>query len=600
MKKNTLGFAFIAFVIHLLVACGGGGGGVSGGQDQAVVTPTTSRQPLPVLSQEILPQGARIDLRSSNYFPAQAGDFWIYDYFVDNVKSGQMTRSVTQANGNEFTLSEQWPNFSEQLSYLRTSDGLVAANYLTALNLPTLLEYAEPFYPVGSTRQVIRQGSLGDLNSDGISESFRLEFRQTLVRFETLTLTVGPIADTARFRNVLTLVLQSSNIDDSLTTITSTEEVWLAPGIGIVQMNGSSIDSSDDRADPPYSIRISKGVVNGQQLFLPPIDGTVKKLNLEHNTLVYDAPRQRFLASVPANVSNTGNRIAIIDAVSGQISYSAPVGSQPGALALSPDGRSLVVGLNGTNEVVKLRLSDFAEQWRATLPIEFQFGPGRAETIAISPVDADTVAVSVYWNNVFPRHGGVILIRSGVIQPRQTQGHTGSNLIVFASDGSYLYGFNNESTEYGVRRISVAADGLQQETVVMEFDALSGWTNSIDFLLDGRLLIGRNLYTTPSLAQSQQIGSDATRCRWHSAASRIICRSSTAEGDLTVIVIDPLTLGSLDTAVFARKSNLLFNALPDANQLVPGGNGLVAVRIGPTNVYQPSTGIWLFASAKLR
>lgn len=103
-----------------------------------------------------------------------------------------------------------------------------------------------------------------------------------------------------------------------------------------------------------------------------------------------------------------GNRIAIIDAATGTLSYSgATVGSEPGALALSSNDDVLYVGLNGTGDVVKLRLPDMAELWRARLPASSFFGQLFAERIAVSPLDADVVAVSMYRATASPRRATV-------------------------------------------------------------------------------------------------------------------------------------------------------------------------------------------------
>ena len=69
-----------------LVACGGGGGS----------SPPAFREPPQMLTQDTLPTGARLDLRSSNYFPLGAGDFWTYDVGQNGVVTPNgFQRSVT-------------------------------------------------------------------------------------------------------------------------------------------------------------------------------------------------------------------------------------------------------------------------------------------------------------------------------------------------------------------------------------------------------------------------------------------------------------------------------------------------------------------------
>lgn len=53
----------------------------------------------------------------------------------------------------------------------------------------------------------------------------------------------------------------------------------------------------------------------------------------------------------------------------------------------------------------------------------------------------------------------------GVMRPKATQRHTGSNRIVRGPTSTRIYGYNTESTEFGFRSIFVAADGLTEEIV---------------------------------------------------------------------------------------------------------------------------------------
>ena len=74
-------------------------------------------------------------------------------------------------------------------------------------------------------------------------------------------------------------------------------------------------------------------------------DGTA----ITNRDLLYDAARARYYASVPGSVLAQGNRIAVIDAASGAVNYSAVVGSEPGAMTLAADGASLYVALDGSS-----------------------------------------------------------------------------------------------------------------------------------------------------------------------------------------------------------------------------------------------------------
>lgn len=100
-----------------LSACGGGGGGSD--------APAT-RPALPQLISDTYPAGERLDLQSRNYFPAAAGDSWVYTLSSNGAPTGQtVTRTVTGATADTFTISETNPGtLPETESYRRTSAGI--------------------------------------------------------------------------------------------------------------------------------------------------------------------------------------------------------------------------------------------------------------------------------------------------------------------------------------------------------------------------------------------------------------------------------------------------------------------------------------------
>ena len=65
-----------------------------------------------------------------------------------------------------------------------------------------------------------------------------------------------------------------------------------------------------------------------------------------------------------------------------------------------------------------------------------------------------------------------------------TPGHTGSNVIEFSASAGTLYGYNNETTEFGFRRMAVTAGGVTVTDNYTSFDSptlLSGFGTDIRF-----------------------------------------------------------------------------------------------------------------------
>lgn len=206
----------------------------------------------------------------------------------------------------------------------------------------------------------------------------------------------------------------------------------------------------------------------------------IRMLTLVVNDLVYDPYAKLIYASVPSSVGANGNSIAFIDPVTGAIGPYIFIGSEPNRLALSDNGKYLYVGLEGVAGIRRLNLATRTPEATFSLGTG-SFGPLFPEDIEVRPGCPDEVAVSLRRPSVSPRHGGVALYVNGVRRPNLTQEHTGSNVIEFCSSTVWLYGVNNETTEFGFRRISVGDTGLREVDVVRDF--FSGFGG--DFRCDG-------------------------------------------------------------------------------------------------------------------
>ena len=213
------------------------------------------------------------------------------------------------------------------------------------------------------------------------------------------------------------------------------------------------------------------------------IGGTnkIRELALQTSDIIYDPVSKKIYASIPSGLTNTADSIAIIDPITGQVEATIPVGSDPGPLAVSDDGQFLYVGLNGS---AKVRQFDIATQ---TPGLEFSLGsdsffdPYFAEDIETLPGDASAIAVSRKYSGVSPRHAGVGIYDNGVPRTNATAGHTGSNVIEFGPSATTLYGYNNETTEFGLRTMSVDATGVMVLDVTQNL--ISGF--GVDIKYDG-------------------------------------------------------------------------------------------------------------------
>ena len=183
----------------------------------------------------------------------------------------------------------------------------------------------------------------------------------------------------------------------------------------------------------------------------------VRQITLATKDLVYDPLTQRIYASVPSSAGGIGNSITQIDPVLGTVGASVSIGSEPGKLAISDNSQYIYVALGGAAAV---RRFDLTTQ---TAGLQFSLGSGisgvySAEDISVMPGQADTVAISREDPNF--NHGGVAIYDNGVVRANTTPPPTGSNVIEFSPNASTLYGYNNESSEFGLRKMAVDSFGV--------------------------------------------------------------------------------------------------------------------------------------------
>jgi hypothetical protein len=218
------------------------------------------------------------------------------------------------------------------------------------------------------------------------------------------------------------------------------------------------------------------------------------RVPIQANDLVYDPVRDRIYASVPSTGGAAGNSVAAIDPNSGEVLFTVFVGSEPSPLAISDDASVLYVGLDGANAVRRVDLETNEAGLQFDVGTDRWGDPLLAEDMVVLAGSPGTVAVSTRLPNLSPRHGGVYVYDDGVRRPDGTQGSTGSNRIEPSAAQDVLYGYNNETTEFGFRRLRVISTGIVEEEV--QRGLISGF--GIDIRFDaGRVLAGDGAVLDP-------------------------------------------------------------------------------------------------------
>jgi hypothetical protein len=209
-------------------------------------------------------------------------------------------------------------------------------------------------------------------------------------------------------------------------------------------------------------------------------------LSLATNDIIYDPNTKLIYASTPGSPGT----IVPIDPVTRIVGTPIPVGNEPKKLALSDNGQYLYVSLDEEGAVQRVDLLSKTAGHKFSLGSDSN-GMFYVEDLEVLPGNPNAVAISRQYKSVSPRHAGVAIYDNGVQRPNTTPGHTGSNVIEFSHSASTLYGLNNETTEFGFRRMAVDASGV---TIVDVFTSLPG-DLTFWFVVDMKFDGGR-VYTT--------------------------------------------------------------------------------------------------------
>jgi len=224
-------------------------------------------------------------------------------------------------------------------------------------------------------------------------------------------------------------------------------------------------------------------------------------------------------ASVPSTAPQYANSIVRLDPTSGAVTGEVSVGSNPGTLAITEDGQYLYVGLLGAPTIVRVALTTLTKDIDIPLVSDGFFGNRYAEDIQPIPGAPQTIAVSTFYTSVSPRNAGTFLFDNATRRTASGPNHTGSNRITRGPVASRIYGYNNESTEYGFRSLVVAPDGLYEETV--KGGLLNGFYLDIEYdggfvyATNGEVVILPAMTKVGTIPASGVVRPDASNARVH-------------------------------------------------------------------------------------
>ncbi len=260
-----------------------------------------------------------------------------------------------------------------------------------------------------------------------------------------------------------------------------------------------------------WTLQATYGSVSGASNAFTVRVPVVQIVNLANNDIVYDAGTNRLYASTPSGT------IVPIDPATGALDPAITIATTPATLlARATDGSRLWVAHDANAQIIPVSLPDL------TVGASFNLGTGsygqtRAEDIVALPGSPDSLAVARYRSGVSPRHDGVSVYVNGSRLTSSTPNHTGSNSIEPGSAPGRIFGYNNESTEFGSRRLQVSETGITNLDVRSEIATGFGITihasDDIVAASSGRIYDGESYRILASLPYSGLVRPDATAKR---------------------------------------------------------------------------------------
>ena len=187
----------------------------------------------------------------------------------------------------------------------------------------------------------------------------------------------------------------------------------------------------------------------------------VRQLSLPASDVIYNAADQTLYASVPSSAGAAGNSIVPINPATGEAGTPAFVGSEPSKLALSDDGHTLYVSLDGAFAIRRFDTATRTPGQQFSVGQDSFHGNYVANDLAVAPGNPNVVAVARYYIGTSPPEAGVAVFDNGAQRPKTGPGHIeGADFLAFSATESKLYG---GGFSYGLRTMTIDASGVTVE-----------------------------------------------------------------------------------------------------------------------------------------
>lgn len=261
----------------------------------------------------------------------------------------------------------------------------------------------------------------------------------TLASMSPLTASVGSSALTLTvtghdFTGQSTVYWNTSALQTTL--VSSSEVTAQVPASDLAAVGSASITVTNNDASFPASNAFTFAVNDA-----PAAGNQLAVYNTGGEDLAWDATAGKLYVSMPGVQGDAGDAIGVVDPVTGTVTSSGFLGSDPDRLALASDGHTLTVGMDGANALTQLAMPGFGVNttWNLGGVGTFE-GPYYALDVQAAPGAPQTTAVVLAAFDISPSPMGVAIYDNGALR--------GSALQVLQYPYSSLQWGGNASTLY--------------------------------------------------------------------------------------------------------------------------------------------------------
>ncbi|MEQ1643829.1 MAG: Calx-beta domain-containing protein, partial [Pyrinomonadaceae bacterium] len=296
----------------------------------------------------------------------------------------------------------------------------------------------------------------------------------------------------------------------------------------------------------------------------------VRTVPYQANGVVYRTQDQRLYFTQSGTVGAEGNSISSLDPISGEMLSSVFIGSEPNKIAISDDGASMYVGLDGS---FSIRRFDPESGPGIEFPVGYDFNYGQliAGDLAVSPGNPNRVAVARISQSQ-GAFASVAINDNGTQLPNTAIGH----FLAFASPSRLYSGINGSE---GMRTMNVNDLGVTETGAPTSFNVgRLKFDNGIIYTASGQVINP----TGPSLVGTFSVPG-ATAFVPDSSVGRVYY--ATREGSSIVI-------RAFDMATFILIGTLTIpNATSEPATMIRYGSNGLALRTSDRRLYLIQTSL---------